>query len=85
MDLAASPDASKSVVIESGSCSVSSLAAADKVEAALSAHGLKSVDAIVCTGGAWAGGSLATAEGLASVDRCVAATAAGIFKWTAHT
>ena len=102
VDLAESPEATQSVVVvgEGGSCSQTSVAAADKVAvccglamwylhlslslspdprmlnelqvaAALLSCGLDSVETIVCTAGAWAGGSVASEEGLQAVDRSV--------------
>mmetsp|Transcript_34213 Transcript_34213/g.69949 ORF Transcript_34213/g.69949 Transcript_34213/m.69949 type:complete len:259 (+) Transcript_34213:140-916(+) len=70
VDLAESPEATQSVVVvgEGGSCSQTSVAAADKVAAALLSCGLDSVETIVCTAGAWAGGSVASEEGLQAVD-----------------
>jgi len=42
-----------------------------QVAAALLSCGLDSVETIVCTAGAWAGGSVASEEGLQAVDRSV--------------
>mmetsp|Transcript_33565 Transcript_33565/g.75890 ORF Transcript_33565/g.75890 Transcript_33565/m.75890 type:complete len:149 (+) Transcript_33565:39-485(+) len=71
-DLAPCDEANVSVLIGGGSCTQAATGAATKVKEALESSSFQppwQFDTIVCTAGAFSGGSLATSAGLESVDR----------------
>ena len=72
--MAGPPAASYSVVLEpKPTFAAAALDAGDKVAELLRVSGAPKVNAIVCTAGAWAGGGVGDADGLAAVDAMMGA------------